>query len=140
MDTTLARALSAAIPSAGGPGWFIFVGALIAVLALSPKALDAWRRFKYEDRPGFERRATERKTQCDQLERIKELEDQLGEQAEKMEELHAMLTRELQALRNFIEEKFQQDRDSAQRERLALEDRITTHISNLMRFITPRSV
>lgn len=125
MISTLDSVLSKAVPSADSPNWTLFVVVIVVMLALGPKALDSWRRAKHSANPQMERRQT-----CDaHSARIKDLEDELSD-------LRSSFSQQLIDLRDFIEDKFQQDRESSQRDRLAFEQNITGQISNLVRLLT----
>lgn len=140
MDTALSRALAGAIPSASSPGWGTFLLALLAAVALTlllaPRLIDAYRRFKYSD-PGEDRRA---QPECQlHTARIQELEEKVRRQQAEIEAVReaneatrVMLQNELRDLREFIEEKFRQDHQYSQAERLAQEERISAQIGHLV--------
>jgi hypothetical protein len=121
--------LNRTIPSAESPNWALFVVVIVVMLALGPRALDSWRRAKHSANPAIERRQSQAHT-CDvHSTRIKDLEDELSE-------LRATFAQQLLELREFIEDKFQQDREASQRDRLAFEQNISAQISNLVRLLT----
>ena len=99
----------------------------MVTIALGPKALDSWRRYKYSLKPNMERRQPHT---CEaHSQRIKDLEDELTD-------LRLLVSKQISDLRDFIEDKFQQDRESYQRERLAFEANISVQLSNLVRALT----
>lgn len=121
--------LNRTIPSAESPNWALFVVVIVVMLALGPRALDSWRRVKHSANPGMERRQPQAYTCEAHSTRIKDLEDELSE-------LRATFAQQLLELRDFIEDKFQQDREASQRDRLAFEQNISAQISNLVRLLT----
>lgn len=134
MDTTLTRVLAAATPDASAPTYPLFILSMVVVvlatLVLSPKVIDAVRRWKWQQDPSKDRRAP---VDCDaHTTRIQALEAMLQEQKAQIEADRLMFLRELQSLRQFIEDKFRQDHEYAQTERLAQEQRITSLITSLI--------
>lgn len=141
LDTAIARAIAQSIPNSSSPGWGVFMASLVIVitvtLILSPRLVDSVRRFKYARAPEKDRRsggdAAPLPPECVMhQQRINALEQQLRAQKEQIEADRLMFLRELQSLRQFIEDKFRQDHEYAQTERLAQEQRITSLITSLI--------
>lgn len=140
MDTTTARAVAKFIPPAESPNWspfvLVLVVMLVVTLALGPRALDSWRRFRYTNNPEIERRA-EPPCQAHMFQ-IEQLKAKVEQQEEELSDLRISFFRELEKLRDFIDDKFREDRSASQTERLAMESRISAQINTIIDLI-PRA-
>lgn len=133
MSATTDSILSRILPSADSPNWPLLAVVVVAFLALGPRALDSWRRYKYSNKPGIERRSP---SQCEMhSDDIKRIKAEIEDQASIINCNREDVAKQIAELRSFIDDRLDRFYESVQRDRLAFEGRIARQYSDLIGLI-----
>lgn len=137
LDSSFTAIAGGAIPQAGDSDWKIFaVLTIVAILALGPKALEAWIAFK---KKGSEDPSCATSgTGCPAYEkRIKDLEEKSTGTATALNSLAMQVTTQLGShrveMRDLISKELGHMRDEQRQERSELENRLVHRISEIIK-------
>lgn len=137
MNDSLYAAVVGAIPKSGESDWKIFaVLAIVAILALGPKALEAWTAFRKKG--SEESTCTAPGAGCPAYEkRIKDLEEKSAGTSTALNSLAMQVTTQLGShrveMRDLISKELGHMRDEQRQERSELENRLVHRISEIIK-------